>query len=364
MSKKSAQPPLIVSALAFPSKIRAGTAFLAAIMTAVILAACGGAEPTLPAVSAASEATPQPSVAPTPIPYGDFSSADVPSADPARLAKLTRLLSLLPASYGSAIYLDMESLRSNMSLANSISPEVLGLELALPSIATRLVNAVAVAADFQTRAVVTSFESDSTIVAMLQVGSNFGLQLNEGSPQTYEGHNIWDIDALGVVLALAVADETTGVAASGQDSTGSGAVGLVKASLDAFDGRTARLLDTPGLASLVGDVPSGFAAVVLSQCERLPLFADVRALPGCTGAVATASMLSSELVVLHALIGFSDQDQARFALNLATIALASQDLIHGFEDLGVRQDGDNLRVRVIVDVAKFTGVFRLFAPSS
>ena len=70
---------------------------------------------------------------------------------------------MLPESYGSAIYLDMESLRSNVSQANSISPEVLGLNLALPSIATGLVNAIAVAGDFQTRAVVTSFQSNFTI---------------------------------------------------------------------------------------------------------------------------------------------------------------------------------------------------------
>ena len=334
-------------------------AFLAVVMSAIFLAACG-AEPTFTAETAATEPTAQPSVAPTPTPkpYEDFSSAAVPPADPERLAKFTRLLSLVPLSYGSAVYLDMEFLRSNVSLANSISLEVLGLDLALPSIATGLVNAVAVAGDVETRSLVTSFESDSTIVAMLQVGSSFGLQLNEGSPQTYEGHNIWDIDALGVVLALAAADETTGLAALGQD-----AIGLAEASLDAFDGRSARLLDAPGLASLVGDVPSGFAVVVLSQCERLPLFTDVQALPGCTGAVVTAGMLSSNLVVLHALIGFADEDQARSALERVTEALAGQNRTHGFEDLGVRQEGENVRVTVIADVSKFTHVFRLFAPS-
>ena len=57
-------------------------------------------------------------------------------------------------------------------------------------------------------------------------------------------------------------------------------------------------------------MPTGFAAVVLSQCERLPLFDDVTALPGCTGAVVTAGMLSDDLVVIHALIGFAGQDQA------------------------------------------------------
>lgn len=334
-------------------------------MAAILLAACS-AEPTITAESITTEPTAQPSVAPTPTPkpYEDFASATVPSADPERLARFSKLLSLVPESYGSAMYLDIEFLRSNVSLAKFTSLEVLGLDLALPSIATGLVNTIVVAADFQTRSVVTAFQGNFTIVAMLQVANSFGLQLKEGGPQTYEGHNIWDIDALGVILAIAIADETTGLAASGQDATGSGAIGLAEASLDAFDGRSARLLDAPGLASLAGDVPSGFAAVVLSQCERLPLFADVQALPGCTGAVVTAGLLSTELVVIHALIGFLDQDQARSALDRATDALESQNRTLGFEDLGLRREGENVRVRVIVDVSKFTDVFRLFAPGS
>ena len=338
-------------------------AFFAAVMAVVLLAACAAdatpaAEPTKAEPTAQPTATPEP----TPIPYEEFAGAAVPPADPERLAQLTRLLSLVPESYGSAVYLDMKFLRSNASLATFINPEVLGLDVALPSIATGLVNSMALAADVQTRSLVTAFEGDFTIVAMLQVASSFGLQLNEGSPQTYEGHNIWDINALGVVLALAAADETTGVAASGQGATASDARALTKASLDAFDGRSARLLDAPGLTGLVGNVPSGFVAAVLSQCERLPLLADAQGVPGCTGAVATADILPGGLVVVHALIGFAGQDQAASALQRASEALESQKRSHGFEDLGVRQEGENIRVRVIVDVSKFTDAFKMFAP--
>ena len=340
-------------------------AFFAAVMAALFLAACAAdstpaTEPTKTEPTAQPTATPTP----TPIPYEDFAGAAIPPADPERLAQLTKLLSLVPDSYSSAVYLDTEFLRSNASLATFISPEALGLDVALPSIATGLVNTMALAADVQTHSLVTPFQGDFTIVAMLQVASSFGLQLNEGSPQTYEGHNIWDIDALGVVLALAAADETTGVAASGQGATASDARSLTKASLDAFDGRSARLLDAAGLTGLVENVPSGFAAVVLSQCERLPLFADFQGLPGCTGAVATADILPGDLVVVHALIGFADQDQADSALQRASEALESQKRSNGFVDLGVRQEGENIRVRVIVDVAKFTDVFRLFTPGS
>ena len=325
-------------------------------MAACAADATPAAEPTKTEPTAQPTATPEP----TPIPYEEFAGAAVPPADPERLAQLTRLLSLVPESYGSAVYLDMKFLRSNASLAAFISPEVLGLDVALPSFATGLVNTIAVAADFQTRSVITPFHGDFAIADMLRLASGFGLQLSEGGPQSYEGHDVWDINLLGTVLAMGAAEETTGVAASGLVSD---ARALTEASLDAFDGRSARLLDASGLTGLVGNVPSGFVAAVLSQCERLPLLADAQGLPGCTGAVATADILPGDLVVVHALIGFAGQDQAASALQRASEALESQKRSHGFADLGVRQEGENIRVRVIVDVSKFTDAFRLFAPS-
>ena len=59
----------------------------------------------------------------------------------------------------------------------------------------------------------------------------------------------------------------------------------------------------------------------------------VQALPGCTGAVVIARMLSTNLVVLHALTGFADQDQTLSALERASEELASLNLSLGFEDL-------------------------------
>ena len=341
-------------------KYRTGKLFIAAVTGAVLLAACA-ADPAPATEPAKAEPTAQPTATPTPtpIPYEDFAGAAVPPADPERLEQLTRLLSLVPESYSSAVYLDMEFLRSTENLATFISPDVLGLDVALPSFASGLVNTIAVAVNLQARSVITPFHGDFPIADMLRLASGFGLQLSEGGPQTYEGHDVWDINALGTVLAMAAANETTGVAASGRYD----ARALIEASLDAFDARSPRLLDTPGLSGLVGNVPSGFAVAVLSQCEILPLSADAQGLPGCNGAVATADILSGGLVVVHALIGFADQDQAASALQRAAEVLENQNRSHGFEDLGVRQEGENIRVRVIVDISKFTDVFRLFTPS-
>jgi len=69
------------------------------------------------------------------------------------------------------------------------------------------------------------------------------------------------MNLFGAVLAMAATDDTTGVAASGADIAASDARSLMGAALDAFDGRSARLLDAPGLSRLVENVPLGFAAL-------------------------------------------------------------------------------------------------------
>ena len=336
---------------------------LAAVVAVFILAAC--ASETIPATPV-SQSTAEPTAVPTPtpIPYEDFASAVVPPADPERLAQLTMLLSLVPESFSSTIFLDMDFLRSNEALASLVSPEVLGMDVALPSITTGLVDTIAVAADFQARTVVTPFQSNFAIGDMLLLAGGFGLQLGGDGPTTYEGHDVWEINALGTGLAMATANESAGVAASGQGLSPEEVRALVEASLDAFDGRSAALLDTAGLAGLLGGVPSGFAGVALSECETLPLFTGIQGLPGCTGVVVTADILPGDLVVFHSLIGFTGLDATASAMQKAIEALEDQNESHDFEDLGVRQEDGNLRVRVIVDVSKFTEVFRLFSPGS
>ena len=333
------------------------------MLAVFFLAAC--ASETAPA-TAVPQVTAEPTAAPTatPIPYEDFASAVIPPADPERLAQLTKLLSLVPESFSSTIFLDMEFLRSNETLASLVSPEVLGMDVALPSIATGLVDTIAVAADFQARSVVTPFQSNFAIGDMLRLAGGFGLKLGGDGPVSYEGHDIWEINALGTALAMATADESAGVAASGQGLSAEAVIALIEGSLDAFDGRSAGLLDTAGLAGLLGDVPSGFAGVALSECETLPLFTGIQGLPGCTGVVVTVDILPGDLVVFHSLIGFTGQDEAASALQQAIEALEDQNRSHDFEDLGVRQEGGNLRVRVIVNVSKFADVFRLFSPGS
>ena len=336
---------------------------LATVVAVFFLAACAS-ETVLETSAPQTTAEPTAVPTPTPIPYEDFAGAMVPPADPERLAQLTNLLSLVPENFSSTIFLDMEFLRSNDTLVSLISPEILGMDTALPSIATGLVDSIAVATDFQALSVITPFQSNYAIGDILRLAGGFGLQLGGDGPTTYEGHDVWRINARGTALAMATANESTGVAASGQGLSAEEVRAVVEGSIDAFDGWSSALLDTAGLADLLGDVPSGFAGVVLSECETLPLFTGMQGLPGCTAVVVTADILSGDLVVFHSLIGFTGQDEAASVMQRTIEALEDQSSSHDFEDLGVRQEDGNLRVRVIVNVSKFTEVFRLFSPNS
>ena len=350
-----------------PTKKQAVVAILAAAFTLVFLAACSTATKLATKTAPPTiepTATPVPTPAATTIPYGDFANAKISPADPERLAQLTKLITLVPESFNSAVFLDLESLKSNESLADLINPEILGMDVALPSIASGLVSRIAVAADTQNRSLVTPFQSEFSIGDMLRLASGFGINLGGDGPTSYEGHDVWGINAFGTVLAMAAADDTTGVAAAGQAIAPDDARALAEASLDAFDGRSATLLDTPGLSGLLADVPSGFAAAVLSGCSTVPLFDDVQELSVCTGVVVTADMLPGDLVVFHSLVGFPDQAVAGLAIEQAAEALEKENRSQGFDDLGVRQEGRNLRIRLIVSLPKFAEVFQLLAPSN
>jgi len=176
----------------FRSQNRIAMAFLATVLAVVLLAACSTeSDPATASPDSAAATTvpptatptPPPTPTPTPIPYEvayeDFANAAVPSADPEQLARFTKLLSLIPESFNSVMYLDTEFLRSSDTLASLISPEELGLSVALPSLATGLVNTIAVAVDLETRELVTPFQSNLSISEMLRLASGFGLRLGE-----------------------------------------------------------------------------------------------------------------------------------------------------------------------------------------
>jgi hypothetical protein len=80
--------------------------------------------------------------------------------------------------------------------------------------------------------------------------------------------------------------------------------------------------------------------------------------------VVSSDILPGDLVVFHALIGFTGQDAALAAIQQAAESLENERESQGFEDLGLRQEGGNVRLRVIVDVSKFAEAFQLFTPEN
>ena len=160
---------------------------------------------------------------------------------------------------------------------------------------------------------------------------------------------------------MASADETMGVATSGQGITAQEARALAGTSLDTFDGRSTQMHDTPGLLKSLGGIPSGFIVGVLSDCQIMPLFGGVDGLSGCLGVVISADVHPGNRTAFHSLIGFTDSDLAKTAMGKAAEVLENQSRSHGFEDLGMRQEGHNLRVRVISELPKFSYVFELFS---
>ena len=336
--------------------------YVAVILLFILLAACTTETTNDSASDTGAKAGPTAVPTATPMPYEDFATAEIPPADSERLAQLTNLLSLVPEDFGSAVYLDLEFLRSNKALAGLINPEGLGMAVALPSFATGVVNTVALTSDQEGNGLLTPFQSGFQIGDLLKVAGGFGLQLGGDGPNFYEGHDVWDVDLLGTNITMAKANDTTGVAVSGRGISDEAVRGLAESSLDAFDGRSANLTDVAGITRLLGNVPSGFAAAVLSRCTAFPLFKSTSGIEGCVQVAASADILPGDLIVLHGLIGFADQSSAATAMELTARALENEKLAQEFVDLGVRQEEENLRIRVIVDAGKFGGAFALFAP--
>ncbi|MEE3248773.1 MAG: hypothetical protein VX264_03395, partial [Chloroflexota bacterium] len=114
-----------INTLIFGRKNQCRAPFLAAVCTALFLVACS-TESGFAASPSQATAKPTATPIPTTVPYVKFASAIIAPADPARLAKLTKLMSVIPNGYGSSIYLDMERVLSNDALTTLISPETLG----------------------------------------------------------------------------------------------------------------------------------------------------------------------------------------------------------------------------------------------
>ena len=245
-------------------------------------------------------------------------------------------------------------------MSAAITPETLGLETALPPLINQVLDGLVLAVDAESDAVISGFNGPFQIGELLGLAGGFGVQLGDAEPEDYRGHQVWIIEFLGLSIAMGSANDSTGVAGSGAPPIEPAAV--VKQSLDAFDQEIPRLLDGADANRLLENLPSGFVAVVIADCGNLTLFAEIQGLPGCTGAVITADLADEETAVFHVLVGLGNESLAAEAVELARGALEAEASSDAIQEVGVRQEGDLVRARVVAPLPQFEDTFRLFTP--
>ena len=288
----------------------------------------------------------------------------MPAPDPNRLAQISRLLSLVPADYHSVVALDIQGLKESPVLRGLVDSNSLGIPGIIPIDAAGLLDrvAVAVAEDRQ----ITLIQGDIDVASMLNLAGRFGLSLNLPDPEDYRGHQVWDIDILGITLALGQADATTVVLSSGSPAGGSSAAGPsaaanVKASLDTFDGLAPGFLGRPNGQRLLQRLPSGFATAFLAECADVGQLATIIDIPGCTGAALSAEITGEGEVTLYGLAAFQDEALALAALEIALKRIQEEDVLP-FDEVAVGQEQELIWTIIVVreeQVAEALEAFQL-----
>lgn len=327
---------------------------LLVLLAALALAACSQAEPT---------ATPAPTAIPTPEPtQGPLvvtRDASLPAPDPIQLAQVSDLLASISSNYRSVVTLDVQGLEESPVLRGLVDPDRLGIPGIIPLDASAILDAVAVAATDGGQ--VTVMQGNIDIASMLNLIGGFGIPIDIPDPENYQGHQVWDIDILGITLALGQADLSTAIFSSGSP-TGRPAVAKVKESLDAFDGTVPGFLSRPNAQRLLERLPSGFAAALLAECAELGQIAAIIDIPGCAGEAISAEITGAGEVTFYGLAAFEDETQASAALEIALEKVQEEDSLP-FDEVAVGQEEELIWTVVTVrseKVAEALEAFELF----
>ena len=339
----------------FPRRL---AGLLVALLFTLVLAGCAEATATPPPTPTPTP-TPTPAPTPTPIPAGSVVLGEVslPAPDPDRLAKLSHLLSLVPGEYNSAIFLDARALESSPVLRGALSLDTLGLQGALPSAATGLIDRLVLATGEGGQGAFTVLDGAFDVEALLQVATGFGLSLGGPEPEAYRDHQVWSVEIFGLTLAVGEADDSTVVFSSGSPLGGTPAVEVVENALDVFDGLQPGLLDESEIRGLVDRLPSGFAATVFHRCGDLGELGTVIDLPGCAGAAVSAGLQDDQTVMFYGLAGFVDESMATAALQIAMERIEEGASV-SFGELVLDQEGPLVLAMVLVDPAQLAKAAR------
>ena len=325
------------------------------LLAALALAACSQTEPTFTPIPTA---TPIPTPPATQGPLAVRRDVSLPAPDPNRLAQVSELLSLVPATYHSVIALDIKGLKESPVLSGLVDPDRLGIPGIIPIDASALLERVAVAV--ATEGQITLMQGDIDVASMLNLVGGFGLSLNIPDPEDYRGHQVWDIEILGITLTLGQADTTTVIFSSGSSAEGPTAAANIKESLDAFDGLAPGFLSGPNAQRLLGGLPSGFAAAILADCGGLGQLATIIDVPGCAGAAISAEITGAGEVTIYGLAAFEDEGQASAALEIALNRVQEEEALP-FDEVAVGQEQELVWTIIVVreeQVAEALGAFQ------
>ena len=334
-------------------KINTTGGLLLVLLAALALAACSQVEPT-----PTPTATPTPTPPATPGPLVVREDLSLPVPDPNRLAQVSKLLSSVPANYHSVVALDIHGLKESPVLKRLVDSNALGIPGIIPIDATGLLDRVAVAVAQEGQ--ITLLQGDIDVASMLKLVAGFGLTLEIPDPEDYRGHQVWDIDILGITLALGQADATTVIFSGGASAEGPTAAVNVKATLDTFDGLTPGFLSQPNAQRLLERLPSGFVAAVLAECAGLGQLATVIDIPGCIGAAISAEITGEGEVTFYGLAAFQDEAQASAALEIALERVQDEDALP-FDEVAVGQEQELIWTIIVVreeQVAEALGAFQ------
>ena len=326
---------------------------ISAVLVLVVIVALAGCSELTP--TGTPTPTPTPTLTPTPIPLVAFGVGSMPMPDAVKLARLSHLLSPVPAQYAQAIHLDLAALRENPDIEEAIQLDQLGVLSALPPGADDLLDGLMVASREEGEGLIVIMDGTLDVEGLFQVAQAFGISLGGPKPESYRDHQIWDIDLLGLKLAIGGVDGSTSVSSTGSTTGGGSAIDLVKGALDSFDGLGPQVMDDPNVARLVNRLPSGFVTTLFLSCAGMENISPISSLEGCAGAAASVELLSPETLAVNILVGFSIEGQASIAAALVEKRgislgrLVPQDMAAGLE-------GPLLAVRLLIDTAQVAQV--------
>ena len=338
----------------YPRKIKSASGVLLVLIGALVVAACSQPEPT---PTPTPTATQVPSPTTTPAPLVVRRDMSFPTPDPSRLNQVSAVLSAVPGNYHSVIALDVQGLKDNPVLSGLLDSERLGIPALIPIDATASIERVAVAATGQGQ--ITVMKGNIDVASLLKLVGGFGFTLNIPDPEDYRDHQVWDINILGVTLAVGQADPTNVIFSSGPPAAGTTAVAKIRESLDTFDGLSPGFLDSPDAMRLLERLPLGFATSVLSDCAALGDIATVIDIPGCIGGAVSAEITGAGEVTFYGLAAFKDEAQALAALEIALDRVQDEDGLP-FDEVAVGQEEELIWSIITVESERLAEALEAF----